>query len=185
MTPEACRPAAGAPCANCLHPADRHTERTDDGLGCGVLIAVGWSDGPTGCPCERYVAPGTACSVEGCAEDAVCHRMNHDRSRAFDMCARHYEEAEPGSERYYELTDERVAAHEKTCEAAGCAERAEYVPGPRRARCGMYLCAGHRAELGCSGGMAAGAAAATAAATASAPAGQEAEKKTRKGGWSR
>ena len=100
------------------------------------------------------------------------------------MCARHYEEAEPGSERYYELTDERAAAHEKTCEAAGCAERAEYVPGPRRARCGMYLCAGHRAELGC-GGMAAGAAAATAAAMASAPAGQEAEKKTRKGGWSR
>ena len=190
MTPELGRsppppppaaPARGAPCANCLHPADRHSERTEDGLGCDVSIAVGWSDGPLGCPCERYVAQGTACSAKGCGEKAVHYRMNHDKTRAFDMCARHYEEAEPYCERYYELTDEEAAMHEKTCEAGGCAERAEYVPVPRRTGCGMYLCARHRAGLGCGERAAADAA----AAPAGHGTGKEKEKEKEKEVWSR
>ena len=184
--PPPAAPARGAPCANCLHPADMHVERTDDGLGCDVSIAVGWSDGPLGCPCERYVAQGTVCSVEGCAENAVHYRMNHDKTRAFDMCVQHYDEAEPYCERYYELTDEKAARHEKTCEAGGCAERAEYVPGPRRTGCSMYLCARHRAELGCGERAAAAADAAAFAAAPAAPAGRETEKKEKeKEVWSR
>ena len=91
-------------CANCLHPVDRHTAKTEDGLGCDIAIAVSWADGPVGCECERCIPHGTVCSVKGCDALAVHYRMNHDRTAAFDMCVRHYEEAEPYGERYYELT---------------------------------------------------------------------------------
>lgn len=97
-------------CANCLHPVDKHTARTDDGLGCDIAIAVSWSDGPVGCECERCIPQGTMCSVKGCDARAVHYRMNRDHTAAFDMCVRHYEEAEPYCERYDELTGGGQAA---------------------------------------------------------------------------
>ena len=102
-------------CANCLHPVERHAKEEKLGRACGVAIAVGDSDGPVSCPCERCIEPGTACSVDGCGNAAVHFRANNSKSAVFDMCVRHYEEAEPYSGRYFELTGGR-----QTCDVDGC-----------------------------------------------------------------
>ena len=106
---------------------DRHAEKASDGMGCDVATAVSWSDGPTGCACERCIPPGTPCSVDGCDASAVHYRMNHDKSKAFDMCVRHYEEAEPYCERYYELTGGTLDRLEKAREADGCGRTTKHV----------------------------------------------------------
>lgn len=115
--------AAPAACTNCLCPVDRHTEKTGDGMGCSTAIAVSWADGPVGCECERCIPQGTPCCVDGCSEDAVHYRMNRDRTRAFDMCVEHYEEAEPYCERYYELTGGRDAAPDSASAPPACDKR--------------------------------------------------------------
>lgn len=110
--------AADPICANCLHGKDHHTAKSEEGLMCDVAIAVSYSDPADGCPCERYIPQGTACSVDGCGRDAVHYRVGQD-GRAYDMCVAHFEEAEPYGPRYYDLTGGRGA-----CSVDGCARDA-------------------------------------------------------------
>lgn len=138
-------PAANGPamCANCLHPADRHTVRGVVGRGCDVEIAVTYSDGPDTCPCERCVAQGAACSVDGCDAAAVRYRVDASLQIARDMCQPHYDEAEPYCERYYELTGSiKIVSSAERCAVDGCGgEAVEYVLGRDYAR--HDLCAVH------------------------------------------
>ena len=140
-------PAANGPamCANCLHPADRHVGDWTAGGGCSVEIAVTFSDGPDTCPCERCVAQGTACSVDGCGEKAVHYRVDSSGQIARDMCARHYKEAEPYCERYYDLTGSPRPESMGRCAVDGCdGEGVNYVLGRDHVR--YDLCIEHLAE---------------------------------------
>ena len=135
----------GAMCANCLHPVDRHTGDGDAGRVCGVEIAVTWSDGPDVCPCERCIPQGAACSIDGCGEAAVRYRVDASDQVAIDMCVRHYEEAEPYCERYYELTGGRRLPQGSQCGVDGCGEAAvHYRLGRDHAR--IDMCVEHFTE---------------------------------------
>ena len=143
---EGCNPPAAngpAACANCLHPADRHTVRGVAGRGCDVEIAVSYSDGPDTCPCERCIAAGSTCSVGGCGEAAARYRMDASMQIARDMCQRHYDEAEPYCDLYYELTGSRRPGTDgERCAVDGCGgEAIHYVLGRDHAR--HDLCAVH------------------------------------------
>lgn len=132
-------------CANCLHPADKHDGIGSVGLECSVAIAVTWSDGPSGCECERFIAQGTACGVDGCDAPAVHFRVDASGQVAYDMCVKHYEEAEPYCERYYELTGSAQPKDGTPCGVDGCdAEARHYVLGPRHIR--FDLCSAHSIE---------------------------------------
>lgn len=134
-----------ATCANCLHPEDAHTGDGDVGRECGVEIAVTWSDGPVGCECERCVPHGTACAVKGCDVPAERYRVDLSKQIAYDMCERHYDEAEPYCERYYELTGSRRPEPGKQCSVDKCDEAAaHYVLGRNHERYNM--CAEHFME---------------------------------------
>ena len=136
------RPAV---CANCLHPDDRHTGDGDVGRECGVEIAVTWSDGPVGCECERCIPYGTTCSVKGCGTAATRYRVDFSKQIAYDMCERHYDEAEPYGGRYYELTGSRRPEPGSRCSVDGCDDAAvHYVLGRCHERHDM--CAEHFME---------------------------------------
>ena len=146
-------PAGGsALCANCLHAVDRHGggggdrgENGDVGLGCNVEIAVSWSDGPSGCACERCIAEGTECSVDGCQMPASRYRVDASGQIARDMCVRHYEEAEPYCKRYYELTGSVQHPPGETCGVDGCdANALFYRLGTNHVR--LYMCVRHYEE---------------------------------------
>ena len=126
-------------CANCLHGADHHTERSEDGLMCDVAVAIPHSDPVGGCPCERYIPQGTPCSAGGCGRDAVHYRVGKN-GLAYDMCVDHFEEAEPYGPGYFRLTGGMGE-----CSAGGCsAEAVRYmVYGGGGGGGGGYVCADH------------------------------------------
>lgn len=136
-------------CANCLHPEDKHKEKTDCGKGCAIAIAVSWSDGAVGCECERFIPQGKACSVKDCEADAVHFRMNKDEKLAFDMCVKHYEEAEPYCKRYYELTGGITGRRGVPCELDGCKQPAKYVHYSDMEGYGLDLCEEHKCTHNC------------------------------------
>ena len=151
-------PAGGsALCANCLHAVDRHGggggggggsgDRGGDGdfgRGCNVEIAVSWSDGPSGCACERCIVEGTECSVGECHMPASRYRVDASGQIACDMCVQHYEEAEPYCKRYYELTGS-VDPQGEACNVDGCDANAMfYRLGKNHVR--LYMCVRHYAE---------------------------------------
>ena len=151
-------PAGGpALCANCLHAVDRHgggddggrgSDRGEDGdfgRGCNVEIAVSWSDGPSGCACERCIVEGTECSVGECHLPASRYRVDASGQIVRDMCVQHYEAAEPYCKRYYELTGSVEHPQGETCGADGCdANALFYRLGKNHVR--LYMCVQHYAE---------------------------------------
>ena len=131
--------AARPMCANCLHGADHHAERSEDGLMCDVAVAIPHSDPAGGCPCERYIPQGTPCSADGCGRDAVHYRVGKN-GLAYDMCVDHFEEAEPYGPGYFRLTGGMGE-----CSVDGCgAEAVRY--SAVASRDGGYVCADHFAD---------------------------------------
>ena len=136
---------AGAACTNCFHSECHHTVDGEVGRECDFQIAVTWSDGTDSCPCERYIAAGTVCSVDGCGSAAEFYRVDASGQIARDMCARHYEKAEPYCEAYYKLTGSRQPTADGKCSVDGCdAGAVKYVLGREHRRHDM--CAEHYME---------------------------------------
>lgn len=79
----------------------------------------------------RRVRPGTPCCVEGCGAGAADHVVGDDGCSMYVMCAAHLAEAEPYTERYYELAGGKRRRGNGGDEKEGCRTRRYIAPGTR------------------------------------------------------
>ena len=170
-----CDAAMSCPCERCIAPgtpcsaggcAERavHFRVGSDGKTVYDMCVEHFDEAEPYCPKYyehtggRRVEPGTPCTVEGCGDGASDHVVGDDGCSMYVMCARHIAEAEPYTDRYYELTGGKRRRTEmggpagrqvrpgKRCDIGGCdAAAVDWLVGGDGRRV-FDMCAAHLAE---------------------------------------
>ena len=166
-----CDSAVSCPCEQCIRPGIRcrvdgcggdavHYRRSNDEKDVYEMCVEHFEEAEPYClryyelTGGRRIGPCTECSVGGCGEDAVDWCVGDDGQSMYDLCAAHYREAIPYTDRYYDMTGgrrgdlggRRHIAPGAPCAVDGCrADASDYRIGDD-GHTVYEMCSAHRAE---------------------------------------